>query len=60
MYENVELYLKAFDKFLNNKQLKFTNSTDSSVKATTQGIYYVGSFDRFDNKGEIVKDYINF
>ena len=56
----IETSLEAFDISSNNLQLEYNKCIDNSVKATIQKLYDVGLFDRFENKQESFRDYINF
>ena len=57
---SVQGSLKGFDITLKNSLLDQTDFLDISVKTTIQTLYDVGLIDKFDNKDEVLKEYITF
>ena len=60
MTEEVETYLKDFDKFLNKSKNDYKTFVNNRVEATRQTLYDVGFIDRFESEEGISLDYITF
>ena len=58
--KSTEASLKAFDLFRQPTMIECKIFLSSSVRTTTQTIYDIGVFDRFENKDENFIDYNSF